>query len=138
MQKSMTIVAVAAVVLACVSGVQADVVMDWVTVGDPGNAGQISGFQAPGGGNGPQGIVGDVDYTYNISKYEVTTGQYTEFLNAVAADDTHGLYSSGMWTHNYGCKIQQAGSSPSYTYSIAVERADRPVNFVDWYERCVL
>jgi formylglycine-generating enzyme required for sulfatase activity len=134
MHKSMTIAAVAAAVLACVSGVRADVVMDWITVGDPGNAGQISGSGAPGGGNGIQGIVGDMDDAYNISKYEVTAGQYTEFLNAVSADDTHGLYGSGMWTHNYGCKIEQAGSSPNYTYTLAVERADRPVNFVDWYD----
>ncbi len=36
---------------------------------------------------------GAVDYEYNIGKYEITAGQYTEFLNAVASTDTYGLYN---------------------------------------------
>ena len=35
-------------------------------------------------------------YTYNIGKYEVTAGQYTAFLNAVAGVDTYGLYNTNM------------------------------------------
>ena len=31
-------------------------------------------------------LYGSVGYAYNIGKYEVTAGQYTEFLNAVARD----------------------------------------------------
>jgi len=73
-----------------------------------------------------------VDYAYNISTYEVTAGQYTEFLNAVAATDTYGLYNSNMWSSSYGCKIQRSGSPGSYTYSVAGDWADRPVNYVSW------
>jgi len=39
-----------------------------------------------------------VGYAYRIGKYEVTVGQYTAFLNAVAATDTFGLYNPNMAT----------------------------------------
>ena len=73
---------------------------------------------------------GAVGYTYNIGKYEVTAGQYTEFLNAVAATDTYGLYNTNMWSSTYGCKIQRSGTSGNYTYSVASDYANRPVNYV--------
>ncbi|MCP4591333.1 MAG: formylglycine-generating enzyme family protein, partial [bacterium] len=118
-------------VLVCVSGVQANVDMETVPVGNLGNTGEWSGESY--GGYGPDRICGAVDYAYNIGKYEVTAGQYTEFLNAVAATDTYGLYSSSMWSSSSrGCKIQQSGSSPNYTYSVAADWADRPVNYVSW------
>ena len=127
MRKCMTI---AAVVLACASGAQANVVIDTVTIGNPRNAGEWSG-QGTGGG-GPDRICGAVDYAYNIGRYEVTAGQYTAFLNAVAATDTYGLYNANMWLDGYGCKIERSGSSGSYTYSVAADWADRPVNYVGW------
>jgi len=37
-----------------------------------------------------------------------------------------------MWSSDYGCKIQQSGSSGSYSYSVAADRANRPVNYVSW------
>ena len=86
MRKYVTIATVAAVVLTCVSGAQAEVVMDWVTVGDPGNVDDTHGDG-----------YGGVDYVYNIGKYEVTNSQYAEFLNAVAAvGNPHGLYNTEM------------------------------------------
>jgi formylglycine-generating enzyme required for sulfatase activity len=117
-------------VLALGAGARAEIVMETVTVGNPGNPGEWSGESY--GGSGPDAIVGGVDYTYNIGKYEVTAGQYTEFLNAVAATDTYGMYKSPMWSSDYGCKIQQTGSSGSYTYSVAADWAARPVNYVSW------
>ena len=101
-----------------------------VPVGNPGNAGELSGAGA--GGRGPNRICGAVDYQYNIGKYEVTAGQYTEFLKAVATTDSYGLYSTNMWSSDRGCKIQQIGLSGSYSYSVASDYADRPVNFVSW------
>lgn len=96
------------------------VAIETVLVGNPGNANDAStGY-------------GGVDYVYNIGKYEVTAGQYTEFLNAVAATDTYSLYDPNMWSFEWGCRIERAGSSGSYTYSVAADWADRPVNFVDW------
>ena len=104
--------------------------MPLMTVGNPGNAGEWAGESY--GGYGPDRICGAVDYTYNVGKFEVTAGQYTEFLNAVAATDTYGLYSTSMWSGSYGCKIGRTGSAGSYNYSVAAAWADRPVNYVSW------
>ncbi|MBN1489479.1 MAG: hypothetical protein JXA69_06125, partial [Phycisphaerae bacterium] len=79
--------------------------IETVPVGNPGNAGEWSGQSY--GGCGPDRVCGAVDYTYNIGKYEVTAGQYTAFLNKVAATDAYGLYNTNMWSSSYGCKIQR-------------------------------
>ncbi|MBN2562130.1 MAG: SUMF1/EgtB/PvdO family nonheme iron enzyme [Phycisphaerae bacterium] len=124
--------ALTAVVLACVSSAQAGVVFDTVTVGDPGNPGEWSGESY--GGYGPDRICGAVDYVYNLGRYEVTAGQYTDFLNAVADTDTYGLYSTSMWDNTCGCKIQRDGSPGGYTYSVAGDWADRPVNMASFWD----
>ena len=98
----------------------ASVIVDMVSVGNLDN----SNDSATG--------YGSVDYSYQVGKYEVTAEQYTAFLNAVAATDTYGLYNTSMWTATQGCKIQQSGTSGSYTYSVAAAYADRPVNFISW------
>ncbi|MBN1851718.1 MAG: SUMF1/EgtB/PvdO family nonheme iron enzyme [Pirellulales bacterium] len=108
------------------------VTFDWITAGNPGNAGELSGWGA--GGRGPDRVCGAVDYTYLISKYEVTTSQYVEFLNAVAASDPNGLYSTSMWSRGWGCKIERTGSDGSYSYSVAADRANRPVNHVSFFD----
>ena len=78
----------------------AAITIDTITVGNPGNAGELSGSGA--GGDGPDRICGSVSYTYNIGKYEVTAGQYTAFLTGVAKTDTYGLYSTGTFRHRSG------------------------------------
>ena len=83
------------------------VTIDLVSVGNAGNAGEWSGESY--GGYGPDRVCGAVDYVYQIGKYEITTGQYTEFLNAVAATNTYRLYNTDMWSHSDGCKIQRHG-----------------------------
>ncbi|MBN2578085.1 MAG: SUMF1/EgtB/PvdO family nonheme iron enzyme [Pirellulales bacterium] len=103
--------------------------IDLIPVGNPGNAGELSGVSA--GGYGPDAIVGAVDYIYQIGKYEITAGQYTEFLNAVAETDAYGLYSTSM-VGTYGCGIQRGGSSGCYTYSVSADWVNRPVNWVSW------
>jgi formylglycine-generating enzyme required for sulfatase activity len=126
---------VLAVVAVCTCALSASAVnIDTVPVGNPGNAGELSGEGA--GGYGPDRICGAVNYAYNIGKYEVTTGQYAEFLNNVAATDTYGLYNTGMWSSSYGCKIQRSGSSGSYTYSVASDWVNRPVNYVSYWDSC--
>jgi formylglycine-generating enzyme len=99
------------------------VVIETVTIGNPGNAADTR-YVTPG--------YGAVDYVYNIGKYEVTAGQYCEFLNAVAATDTYSLYHPAMWLNSYGCKIERSGTSGNYTYSVAEDWANRPVNYVSW------
>jgi len=128
---------VAALCVAMVSGASADVLnmgasrtsLETVPVGNPGNAGELSGGGA--GGHGPDRICGAVNYPYNIGKYEVTAGQYAEFLNAVAATDSYDLYNTNMWLQR-GCKIRRQGAPGSYTYSVGMSWANRPVNYVSW------
>ncbi|MHC4562529.1 MAG: SUMF1/EgtB/PvdO family nonheme iron enzyme [Planctomycetota bacterium] len=79
------------------------------------------------------GGFGSVNYAYSIGKFEVTAGQYCEFLNAVATTDTYGLYSTLMWERNSGCKIQRIGAPESYVYSVGPDWADRPVNYMSWW-----
>jgi len=86
--------------------------IETITVVNPGNIADSTTY-------------GSVDYIYNIGKYEVTVGQYTEFLNAVAATDTYGLYHLSM-------QIHRSGSSGSYTYSPAAGWENRPVTYVCW------
>lgn len=105
--------------------------LETVTVGDPGNAGEMSGSAA--GGHGPSRVCGAVNYTYSIGKYEVTAGQYTSFLNAVAATDTYALYNPSMAT---GCGIARTEVQGSYRYSVAVDYANRPVNYVSFWDSC--
>ncbi|MCY2925478.1 MAG: SUMF1/EgtB/PvdO family nonheme iron enzyme [Planctomycetota bacterium] len=96
--------------------------LETVTVGDAGNAGDRHGY-------------GAVAYTYNIGTYEVTAGQYTEFLNAVAKADAYGLYNTSMGTQGgawWGCNIKRTGASGTYAYSVASDWANRPVNLVSW------
>ena len=108
--------------------------LETVPVGNKDNAGEWSGESY--GGTGPDLICGAVGYNYNIGKYEVTAGQYTEFLNAVAGVDTYGLYNTNMWSQLYGCKIQRSNSDGTvgdpHQYQVAADYANRPVNFVSW------
>jgi formylglycine-generating enzyme required for sulfatase activity len=96
--------------------------IETVSVGNPGNAPDTR-YATPG--------YGAVSYTYSMGKYEVTAGQYTEFLNAVAGDDAFGLYSTYM-PGSYGCNIQRSGSAGNYTYSVPADWTNRPVSLVSW------
>lgn len=96
----------------------------WLDVGDANNSDDTAtGF-------------GGVAAEYRISSTEVTNAQYTEFLNAIAATDTFGVYDSNM-------DITQAGSSGSFTYTAIATYEDRALNnanffdamrFINWIE----
>ena len=77
-----------------------------------------------------------MSYDYSIGKYEITAGQYTEFLNAVATiSDPYGLYNDRMDYNRVltmGCNIQRILNAGSYSYSVSSDWANRPVNFVSW------
>ena len=91
--------------------------LQFVTVGDPGNAAD------PATGS----LYGSVAYVYQMGEYDVTVGQYCQFLNAVAATDTYGLYNSYMalavTTAIPTVGIMQSGSPGSYTYSVSYNAA---------------
>lgn len=100
--------------------------VDTVPVGNPGNAADAR-YETPS-----HGVVA---YTYNIGKYEVTAGQYTVFLNAVAGVDTYGLYNTNLSRTDFGSGIARSGGGTvdePYTYSVAADFVSRPVNFVSW------
>ena len=130
MRNAAGILAIAAAGLIAVS-VASAAQIETVTVGNPGNPGTLSG-ESVLGGFGPDRICGAVGYVYDIGRYEVTAGQYAAFLNAVAASDTYGLYNTNMWESERGCRIQRSGTPGGYTYSVASDWANRPVNYVSW------
>ncbi|MBW2692149.1 MAG: SUMF1/EgtB/PvdO family nonheme iron enzyme [Deltaproteobacteria bacterium] len=101
------------------------VTIDWVTVGGAGNACDVQAV----------GCFGAVATTYRISKTEVTNGQYVEFLNAKAASDPNGLYSTSMGPGGSGFGgITRSGSPGSYTYAWIAGRRNWPVNYVSFYD----
>ncbi len=119
MERKILGLAVAACLLSGLAGIaSAAVNIELVPVGNVGNAADITGF-------------GQVNYAYNIGKYEVTAGQYTEFLNAVAKTDTYNVYRTSMTTQ-YGCQIQRTGEPGNYSYTVAGDMTNRPVNYVSW------
>ena len=96
--------------------------LDFVAVGDAGNAADTDGL-------------GAVGYAYRMGEYDVTSAQYCQFLNAVAASDTYSLYTTAMATTGaagYGCGIARSGTSGSYTYSVLPGWANMPANWVSW------
>jgi len=119
-------VVAAAVVMLATGAVQAAITIETVTVGNPGNAADTTGY-------------GQVNYAYNIGKYEVTAGQYTAFLNAVAKADPYRLYNPIMSNTYFGSGITQSVGGPAgnpYTYSVASDFANRPVNCVSFWDAC--
>jgi sulfatase modifying factor 1 len=103
-----------------------DVVVQFVRVGDAGNAADTD----------PAGY-GAVGYEYWIGAYEVTIGQYTKFLNAVAKTDTYGLYNTFMGTDLNIAGISRSGSPGSYTYAVMNNGGDssnRPITYVSWFD----
>ncbi|MBN1458499.1 MAG: SUMF1/EgtB/PvdO family nonheme iron enzyme [Armatimonadetes bacterium] len=128
----------AALVLLCLGSLaQAAITIDTVTVGNAGNTGELSGS------GGTSRICGGVAYTYNIGKYEVTAKQYTDFLNSKAKcdGDPYGLYNTAMGdpSGSLGCNIQRSGGGTvanPYTYSVANDWANRPVNYVSYWDAC--
>jgi formylglycine-generating enzyme required for sulfatase activity len=102
----------------CLAADARAVSIDWVTVGVPGNAADVTGF-------------GAVAAPYRIGRTEVTNAQYAEFLNAKAASDPLHLYDANM-AGTYG-GIVQGGSPGSFTYATVPGREDHPVVYVSFF-----
>jgi len=128
------LVLTAAVTLLGLGGVaQADVFnlgpgltnLETVTVGDPGNAADTR-YATPG--------FGSVAYTYNIGRFEVTQAQYADFLNKVAKADPYGLYNVYMGGRQ--SNIVRTGGAGSYSYTVASNWANKPVDIVSYWNAC--
>jgi len=81
--------------------------IDFVTIGDPGNAGDTRAAASPSG-------CGAVGYTYHLGKYEVTNGQWDAFVSEAGAptgNPNNAYDESATWTGT-----------------------DVPTNEVSWYE----
>ncbi|MCU0779735.1 MAG: formylglycine-generating enzyme family protein [Akkermansiaceae bacterium] len=98
----------------------AAVTIDWVAVGNAGNASDSTGF-------------GAVGYDYLIARNETTIGQYAEFLNAVAKTDTYGLYNTGMTT-SYINGISRGGSPGDYSYAVTAGSEHKPITYTNWFD----
>jgi sulfatase modifying factor 1 len=115
--------------LACLLAAPAgadQITIDMVTVGNPGNANDTGGSR-----------IGRVDYSYQIGKYDVTIGQYTAFLNAVATTDTYSLYNAFMASDLSVAGISRTGGSGSYSYSVinnGGNSGNRPITYVSWWD----
>lgn len=101
-------------------------VIDTVVVGNAGNVGQVQW----------QGTFGAVDHAYRIGTYEVTNGQYTEFLNAVdpSGANSLALYSSSMSSQAVGGIDFNSAANSGLKYELKSERANNPVVFVTWFD----
>lgn len=103
-----------------------------LTIGNPGNLADAAT------------LFGAVNYPYRIAKYDVTIGQYTAFLNAVARSDPHGLYNKKMATDLLVAGISRSGKSGQFSYaaippsgtiqSAAATTDHRPITYVSWFD----
>ena len=99
---------------------KADISIPYVPVGDIGNPNDSTGF-------------GAVSYGYAIGTYEVTSSQYTTFLNAVAKADPYGLYNTSMGSDLNVAGVSRSGISGSYTYS-SLNGGNKPIAYVSWFD----
>jgi len=115
------ILALSALVVAIFATTASAVTIPTVPIGNLGNAGDVQ----------TGGPFGAVTYGYRIGTTEVTVGQYTDFLNAVADTDTYALYNTSMATDLNIAGISRSGVSGSYSYSV-IGSANHPVTYVSW------
>ncbi len=110
-------------VLLMVAGSAQAVLIEWVDVGNPGNAADTTTY-------------GAVSYAYRISKYEVTNDQYTEFLNAVDATgaNPNGVYSNSMGSDARGGISFASGDPVGSKYSTKPNMGNKPVNYVSFFD----
>jgi formylglycine-generating enzyme required for sulfatase activity len=88
--------------------------LEWVTVGDPGNPPDVTGY-------------GAVAAPFQISKFEITVEQYAEFLSAVAKQDPHGLWNGAQ-------KIDRKGTPGQFQYSPRAGLEREPVMHVSFLD----
>ncbi len=84
-------------------------------------------------------LYGSVSYDYRIGTTEVTNAQYAAFLNAKAASDPLTLYNTAMGDMGIDARggITRSGAgtiADPYVYTPKTNMADKPVNYVSWYD----
>ena len=96
---------------------------EFVTVGDPGNTADNTGF----------GAVADA---FQIMKFEWTNQQYVQFLNAVDPNGTNpnSIYNTAMGSDPRGGISFTSGNAAGSKYASRTSMGDKPVNFVNWFD----
>ena len=107
--------------ISLVNSASAVVSIDYVSVGNAGNAADTTGH-------------GAVAYEYKIAKNETTIGQYAEFLNAVAKSDPYALYNPSMASNTNIAGISRSGSSGNYVYAPVAGSVNKPISYVSWFD----
>ena len=125
--KRMAVAGLVAILLAA-GGAMADITIDTVPVGNPGNADDTR--YATWG-------YGAVDYDFNIGTCEVSNAEYTKFVNVVDGDgsDPYDLYNGNMGS-GYGGITFSAGNPSGSKYSVRAGRGEMPVNYVSFWDAC--
>jgi formylglycine-generating enzyme required for sulfatase activity len=103
------------------------ITINWVTVGDPGNAADTTGAPNPAGA---------VSTSFQIMKYEFTNQQYTDFLNSVDANGTNpkSVYNTRMGSNARGGISFTSGAASGSKYAVRSNMGDKPVNYVSWFD----
>jgi formylglycine-generating enzyme required for sulfatase activity len=108
---------------------------EWVLVGDPGNPDdqeaviRCCDYKVP---DPKPSAAGGVDYFFRIMRHELTNAEWVEFLNAIAADDLHGVYLENE-PNIAGLKgFDRNGVAGSYSYSVRPGMEQLPVIGIDW------
>jgi formylglycine-generating enzyme required for sulfatase activity len=108
------------------------VTMAWSPVGNAGNANDTAD-----GDLFTDGIqnFGAVPYSYQIGTYDVTTGQYAEFLNIKdpSGGNSLSLWNSIISNQTFGGVTFNAGNPVGNKYVPIAGRENHPVNAVTWF-----
>jgi sulfatase modifying factor 1 len=118
-----SVLAVTAILMIVASTHAHAVTIDWVTVGDPGNAADDTTY----------GAVADA---FQIMKFEWTNSQYVEFLNAVDPNGTNpnAIYNTSMGSDARGGISFTSGAASGSKYAARANMGDKPVNYVSWFD----
>jgi autotransporter-associated beta strand protein len=134
------------VAISLVRPLAAQVTFDWATVGNPSNAADTAVMYKPQGASYVDMTTGygSVDYTYQISKHDVTNAQYVAFLNAAdpSGSNTLTLYDTNMSDHVVsGLGSQRAttggidrnlAAASGSRYSVKAGQEQYPAVWVRW------
>ena len=94
----------------------------WLWVSQPGNPADTATGR------------GSVAAAYRIAATEVTNSEYTAFLDAVADEDPHDLYTLEMGSDATNGGIERSGATGSYDYSVKAGFAEKPVTYVSFWD----
>ena len=108
------------------SSARATVVIDWVLVGNPGNANDV----------GTNRVYGAVSAEYAIMKFEWTNAQYVAFLNAVDPEglNPQSLYNVTMGSNFAGGISFSSANANGTKYATRTNYASKPVTYVGWWD----